>query len=334
MNKNSNIIRGLIHYILIWLLISSFPVQACTRLAPISLELDPLLSDSLEIVYYVEKPSYRDWTSSDAITIKKYASLGFSHQSAAAYGDYAFFVTNGRSKILLYNLSTKSSLFTLGLKSVSGTTYHCNQSTFGVEKYEENDYFPLLYVSQRAKSDGRCFIEAYRIFPLYNEEVTEYESFYVELVQTIYLPKLTQENSLGNANCVIDVSSRTMYTYSRNNNTQDDNYGKCKISQFAIPDVHSNTVLLQDDDILSSFMIDASAVNMQGGCIKDGILYIGQGYSSAGYIYLNIVDLERQELVRRIDLQANKVNWEPEGCFFYDGSVMLAYTGAIYRIDK
>ena len=25
---------------------------------------------------------------------------------------------------------------------------------------------------------------------------------------------------------------------------------------------------------------------------------------------------------------------EPEGCFFYDGSVMLAHTNAIWRIDK
>lgn len=225
-------------------------------------------------------------------------------------------------------------LFTLNLKGVDGRTYHCNQSSFGIEKYEPTDFFPLLYISQRAKSDGRCFIEAYRIFPLYNEDLSEFDSFYLELVQTIYLPKMSRKNSLGNANCVIDTSSQTMYTYSRNNNKSDDNYGQCKISQFAIPDTHKKTVILNDDDIISSFMINASAINMQGGCIQDGILYIGQGYASAGYINFNIIDLEKKELIRCFDLQEYKISWEPEGCFFYDGSVMLAHSSAICRIDK
>ena len=125
-----------------------------------------------------------------------------------------------------------------------------------------------------------------------------------------------------------------MYTYSRNNNSGDDNYNKCKISKFTIPDVYQKVVVLEDSDIVSSFMINASALNMQGGCIEHDILYIGQGMASAGYIYLNVVDLEKQELIGQIDLQQFGVGWEPQGCFFYDGSVMLSHTAAISRIDK
>lgn len=309
-------------------------ISSCTRDDYLLPDIKFVFNDTLSIVVGTQIPPYWMWTASDVIDINVYSSLSFSHQSAAAYGDYAFFVTNGRSQVCLYSLAKKDKLYTLSLKGVNGGTYHCNQSTFGFEKFDELDSFPLLYISQRAKSDGRCFIEAYRIFPLYNEDFSEIESFSIELVQTIFLPPMSYDNSLGNANCVIDAENKVMYTYSRNNDSKDDNYGQCKITQFAVPSVQEETVVLEDDDIVSAFMIDASAVNMQGGCIKDGILYIGQGYSSAGYIYLIIIDLEKKELIRRIDLQDYKVSWEPEGCFFYDGSVMLAHTGAICRIDK
>lgn len=308
------------------------PAYSCSREEFYDFELE-LVPDTLSYVEISTFP-YRDWSLSSSITISEFASLSFSHQSAARYKDYAFFVTKGRSKIALFNLAEKKMVYVLNLKGVNVNTYHCNQCTFGVEKYDEADFFPLLYISQRAKSEGRCFVEAYRIIPSYNDELSEFDSFYVELVQTVYLPKMTHDNSLGNVNCVVDVSSQTMYTYSRNNNNNDDNCGQCKISQFEIPDIHQKIVTLNDVDIMSSFMIEASAINMQGGCIQDGVLYIGQGFASAGYIYLNVIDLEKKELVRRLDLREYKVSWEPEGCFFYDGCVMLAHTAGISRIDK
>lgn len=322
------------------LLISALPFIAisafsCEKQDPYfaEVEIAPLILDTISVSAKETHP-YNVWTEDDDITISQYASLGFSHQSAAAYGDYAFFVNNGRSQILLYNLNKKEKLFSLSLKGVSGNTYHCNQCSFGVDKYDPEDYFPLMYLSQRAKSDGRCFIEVYRVFPLYNEDLSDYESFAIELVQTIYLPAMSYDNSLGNANCAIDAERHRMVTYSRNNNSKEDNYGQCKITEFPIPDLYQKTVILNDSDILSSFMLGVSAVNMQGGCIKGGILYIGQGYASAGYIYLNIVDLRNKALIRRFDIQKYKVSWEPEGCFFYDGSVMLAHTSDISRIDK
>lgn len=277
---------------------------------------------------------YRDWNTESPINISQFGPLGFSHQSAAVYGDYALFVANGRARMCLYSLKRKEQIYTLVLKREDEGVYHCNQSSFGVEKFDSSDFFPLLYISQRAKSDGRCFIEAFRIIPFFNEGKTEFESFTIELVQTIFLPKMSYENSLGNANCAVDASTKMMYFYSRNNNAKEDNFGQCKITAFAIPSIHEDLVFLEDEDIRSSFMIDVSAFNMQGGCIKDGILYIGQGYSSVGYILLNIIDLERRILVKRIDLQAYHVHWEPQGCFFYGGCVMLAHTSAICKIEK
>lgn len=286
--------------------------------------------DSLEVTVELFPGDKR----TDGVFISEYAPLGLSHQSAAVYQDYAVFVTPGRGQMLLYNLRERERVYALELPRVGGTTYHCNQSSFGVDKYDPSDPFPLLYISQRAKSNGRCFVEVFRLFPVWNDEISEYESFRAEMVQIIHFPVMTSENALGNVNCTIDTVQRCMYTYSRNNNASDDNYGMCKISRFAIPDIYKSVTVLEDDAILSSFMIDISASNMQGGCIEDGLLYIGQGMASVGYIYLNIVDLEKQELIQRIDLLNHGVGWEPQGCFFYDGSVMLTHSSAISRIER
>lgn len=288
------------------------------------------LNDPIEI----KKTPYYDWSETTTIIINQYGSLNFSHQSAAAYGKYALFVTGGRSKFCLYNLENKTTVCTYSRSAQNSNLYHCNQSTFGVERYAPNDPFPLLYISQRNNSSGRCFIEGYRIRPQKAEDSQEYESFSIELVQTIYLPAMSYENSLGNANCAIDTSNNILYTYSRNNRSVEDNYGICKITQFKMPPARQAVVTYEDKDIINAFMLDCTAVNMQGGCIQDGILYIGQGLPSSGDLRLNVVDLEKQSLVRRFALKDFKVNWEPEGCFFYDGRLMLCHTAAIYEVLK
>ena len=266
------------------------------------------------------------------LTIQPFAEMNFVHQSAAVHGDYAFLVMDRRQAIRLYDLVGKKTVYTQRMTAEKTTVYHCNQSTFGTEKYESSDYFPLLYVSQRAPSENRCLTEVFRIIPLFNADSTALIAFRSELVQEIHFPRMSQENSLGNVNCVIDNVAGCMYTYSRNNNGSDSNYGQCKISRFAIPDIHQREVYLEDADILSSFMIDARAGNMQGGCIANGRLYIGQGYPYANYVYLNVVDLQEERLVKRYDLLGKGVDWEPEGCFYYDGNVMLTYTEGISRI--
>ena len=307
---------------------------SCEKQEPIYAEIvdTPIIIDTVTVP--IDLRPYNEWTEQDDISIIQYAPLGLSHQSAAAYGDYAFFVTNGRAKICMYNLVKKEMVYSLSRAAANGNLYHCNQSTFGVEFYDPDDPFPLLYISQRNNSSGRCFFEGFRIKPQKGEVSEEYASFSVELVQTIYLPAMSYENSLGNANCVIDPENKLMYTYSRNNKAEEDNYLKCKITKFEIPSAHQAIITLEDRDILDSFMLDCTAFNMQGGCVRDGILYIGQGVPSYKDLYFNVVDLEKKALVKRLPLNEYNINWEPEGCFFYDGSVMLAHTSDISRIDK
>lgn len=268
------------------------------------------------------------------VRFNQYAELDYIHQSAAVCGDYAFFVKVCRMSICMYDLGKKTKVHTASFKPAGDNKiYHCNQSTFGTDKYDPSDPFPLLYISQRAKSENRCFVEVLRILPNYNVDHSEIVSFKVELVQEIIFPPMTKDNSLGNVNCVIDVKKRKIYTYSRNNRSSDDNYLQCKISRFMIPEIGEKQVILEDSDIETSFMIDTFAENMQGGCIVDDLLYIAQGTPFVKYVYLNVVDLQQRKLIKRYDLLGSGAEWEPEGCFYFDGSIMLSHTNAICRID-
>lgn len=301
------------------------------------LELDPISFNPDTAVVLMkpsEDPRPEPVVLDGKVTVITFADLGYKHQSAAVYGDYAFFVRNGRSEIRLFDMVRKRWIYSCKMEGESNVIYHSNQCTFGTEKYEPGDYFPLLYISQRARSENRCLTEVYRIAPLFNADSTAFIAFQAELVQEIFFPRMSKENSLGNVNCVIDPLTGKMFTYSRNNDSKDANYLQCRISRFSVPDVHVREVYLEDADIEYSFPIDTKATNMQGGCIVDGRLYIGQGYPYANYVYLNVVDLHKERLVKRYDMLANGVNWEPEGCFFYDGNVMLAHTGAICRIEE
>lgn len=275
-----------------------------------------------------------------SFSIERFASNSKYHQSAASYGDYAFLVTDRHTHFYMYNLKTKSLIYDLTYPSGTGkdflgqTLYHCNQSTFGSQIYEDGDPFPLLYISQHAKADKRYFVEAYRILPVWDDEKGEYTSFEVELVQTIYFPSMTNENALGNINMAIDTETNEMYTYSRNNNSGQDNSGKCMISCFDLPDVHESEVYLNDSDIKSSFYLGCTAVYMQGGCIHDRTLYIAQGAKSVGYIYLNIVDLNSQQLETRLNLLNAGFTWEPEGCFIFDEDILLGANTYLYKMSN
>ena len=277
---------------------------------------------------------YREWSSTKKIVVTTYGSLDFSHQSAALYGDYAIYVSDGRYLFCLYSMKERKKLFTLSMPGMDPKIYHCNQSTFGIHKYKSTDSFPLLYISQRAASDGRCFVEVFRIITSSDDFNSSDFSFSVEKVQTIHFPAMTNENSMGNVNAVIDQENGVLYTYSRNNNSIEETYGRCKVSSFDIPDITIKDVYLEDSDIRSSYMIDYNAFNMQGACIEDGILYIGHGFLSAGFIVLNVVDLYQQKQIRQMNLMKSGVLWEPEGCFFYNGCVMLSETEAIHEMHK
>ncbi len=268
--------------------------------------------------------------------IDEISSDGMAHQSAACYGDYAFLISNKMINVRVFNMRNNTRIFDLKDQAPlgTGTIYHCNQACFGTQKYSEEDYFPLLYISQHQNKNNRSFIQVFRVLPTSAGSGQEFTAFTFDKIQTIYFPILTDDNSLGNVNAVIDTDNHYIYTYSRNNNSTAENYGKCKISKFNLPNaLESTSFTLSDSDILDSYFIPTQAFNMQGGAYHNGLLYIGRGSPAAKYVELHVVDLANKRLWFSVDLLNNGFRWEPEGAYFYKDDLYIGASSRIFRFS-
>lgn len=259
-----------------------------------------------------------------------YSKNCMSAQSADSYGDYLVLVTKYESKIGLYNLKRKRFCFIFQREpkmEMNGKqdVYHANNSSFGTYRYVESDPFPLLYVSNRCNNDNRGVLDVFRIVPMKSESAEDYDSLLVQQVQTIYFPMATDKNALGSPWAVVDREENCIYTYSRINRSKAPNKGVCRISRFNIPLVgEANEVYLSDDDILDSYEVDFKAPLSQGACIHRGVMYIAQGIPSKNNLWLRVIDLKQRKLVKNYDLTKTGFTKEPEGCFIYNGHLMLA----------
>lgn len=279
----------------------------------------------------------------DRVGFSFYVKKAVSAQSAACYGDYLIFVSKQVSKMTLYNMRSKKVLYRLNLDpkaEMRGKTdvYHANNSSFSTKKYDERDPFPLLYVSHRENNMKRGVMDVYRILPIRNTGNADYDSMAVEQVQTIYYPVMTDKNALGSPWTAIDQDHDFMYTYSRNNRSKAPNQGRCRLSKFFIPEIKTSrpdSVFLNDSDILESRDLGFNAVLSQGACIYHGKLYIAQGVpQKTGAVYMRVVDLEKGNLVRTYNLHNAGFNEEPEGCFIYNGKLMVATVKKnIYQLE-
>lgn len=271
--------------------------------------------------------------------LETYANNSKGNQSAAAYGKYLFLVKDKLASVAVYNIEKKrvSCVYSMTPRNdMNGkqTVFHCNQSSFGVEKFIETDSFPLLYVSQRNRSATEgAMLAVFRVKPEFVEG--EIESFSLEEVQTIYFPVMSDSNCLGNPNVAIDTAKQVMYVYSRNNRKEALNRHKAKLTTFKIPTLRDRegnvvrVVRLSDADILSSFSSDFSMVNAQGACAKSGMLYIAQVYSNSQHkrgAVLHKIDMETQSHTT-LDLSSLGFKGEIEGCWAYNGKLMFSSSG-------
>lgn len=267
------------------------------------------------------------------------ASNAVAGQSAALYDKYLFIVKDKFASVTLYNMETKAQVYTWNTGQ-SVNTWHCNQTSFGAAKYDENDMFPVVYVSMRPDSgSNRSIVHVYRIIPTLTNDVVS--SFTMTLVQTINLPAMTEQNGLGLPNATIDTEKGWMWTYSRNTMDGQSTSGLATFTKFAIPALFDGggnaitTVTLEDSDIKDSFMDKWQIYDNQGAFIRNGKMYMMRGVPGTDNICeCNVIDLYfKRTRVSRVDLYENGARSEPEGCFYYNDTICYTVNGAgIYRI--
>ncbi|MBR1666849.1 MAG: hypothetical protein IJ693_01075 [Bacteroidaceae bacterium] len=263
-----------------------------------------------------------------------YADNGVINQSATNYGKYLFIFEDKFASITLYDLSAKEIIYTLKLvphpeRNKTSIVYHCNQCCFSKTKFHKNDSFPLLYLSQRRPNEQEgAFIDVIRIIPHITDK-KQIDSFNIQKIQRIHLPKMTDKNSLGYPNIVVDSKNGVFYSYSRNNRINAENHWEAVITKFSIPDIKNNEeVYLTDEDIIDAFPLGISLYGAQGGFYRKNSIYFVQGFPTTSdpehnYVYFREINLKQKKVKRTVDMLNNGFKMEPEGCWFYNKKVMV-----------
>lgn len=272
-------------------------------------------------------------------SLETFANNSKGNQSGASYGKYLFLVKDRLASIAIYNLEQKkvsciSEMPPRNALNGKSPVFHCNQSSFGIEKYVKNDTFPLLYVSQRNRSNREgSIVSVLRVIPTFSQNDMVAVSF--QEVQTIFFPVMNDSNCLGNPNVAFDVDANLMYVYSRNNRKEASNRHQAKLSIFNIPSLRDNSgvvrnvVYLSDADILSAFDSDFNMVNAQGACAKNGTLYIAQFYTNRKTPHgalLHKIDMKSHSR-SSVDLSNLGFKGEVEGCWLFNGNLMFSSSG-------
>lgn len=233
-----------------------------------------------------------------------------SVQGASCYGDYLFQFQDHNANVYIYNLKDKEIVDTVSMKPVQYN--HCNNVSFSNIFYDNNDEFPLLYVS----GSGLGHYNHAQIYRIQREN----RSFTLNKVQEIILPQCNEANNLYWTGIIMDNKNNYMYVYANKNGAQ--------IAKFNIPDTHEPEIILTDEDIIEQFSLD-SFNHQQGAVISNGFLYVMDGVPQWGDTnYLRIIDLERHEDYAIYNVSEMGFNQEFEGLTVFNDILIAPANGS------
>ena len=256
---------------------------------------DTIKYSGIEMSYYMDQGSgYSDVQGSDC------------------YGKYLFQFQNNNSNVYIYNLEEKT-LTDVAVLSTNSKN-HCNNVSFSNISYNENDLFPLLYVSG-SPSGTYNHVQVYRII-INENKIT------LQKIQEITLPDCNENNHLYWTGVVMDNTNNFMYIYA--------NHQGAHIAKLEIPDINQPEVVLTDNDILEQFSLPGFT-HQQGACINNNMMFILDGVPQWGDTnYLRIIDLKKRKDIKIINISDfGYGSIEFEGISYYNNCYIL--TTNLYR---
>ena len=185
-------------------------------------------------------------------------------EGAAICGDYLF-QASLNSELHIYNFSEKKYVTSIKLPSVG----HADTMCFGTEKVEENDEFPVLYISgsNAYETGGKGTIYVYRLLREKDEQGTENWSGI--LIQRIKTPDVAVIGSYPDI--VIDEKENCMWIIGCP-------YGKPTVSYKGIDFVDvKKQQLIANVDLAGSLINEAEAAVV----VNDELYLVGQ----KSYVY-------------------------------------------------
>jgi hypothetical protein len=256
---------------------------------------------------------------------------GYSYQGMDIYGNWLVSLQNqGYATVYSFDGKQfkKKDAFDLASKNPLN---HANVASFGVEKAQDGDPMPVLYVSQCNKKtiDGMkdvAYVE--RILPDLSGS---------ELVQTINFKD--DSHLFGYAlQWVVDHEGCFLYGYGNTINN-DDPANRHRIIKFRLPKLSEGPYIeLTDKDILETYLIedyDNSGINPvgQGLLVKNGMLIMPVGVGKPEKpSYILVWDLVGKRMRNVLDAR-EITKTELEDAAVYDGDLILHSQGGLWKIE-
>lgn len=252
---------------------------------------------------------------------------GGGQQGAALYGDYLFHATVN-SEIHIYNMKEKKHITTLKL----GTMGHADTMSFGRQKVDESDDFPVLYISgSQSNTIGKGGdIYVYRIQRTSDE--TGEEKWQGTLIQHIVTPDVAIIGSFPDV--VIDTDKKIMWIMGwLNPNDYDKEAGaNCTncFSKYNIPDIRDGKpdnkgvyqLTLSEEERLSYFLVyDIHAIT-QGICLYNGKIICPYGMPSLPFKGVDVVDIEKEKITQNVNLKGASI-YEAEAAVMYENFLYI-----------
>lgn len=254
---------------------------------------------------------------------EKYMSITTSYgggQGGACYNKYFFQGYSGNAAIGVFDLEKKKCLGKIDISDPTpNSKIHVNTMNFGTQKFNKDDFFPLLYVcsgyTKTIDKEEVSFIYVYRI--IWNKIN---DTFSATLIQTITIKgfKSWTEGILDNDHNILWIKNgSTFYSYD-------------------IPRFDSGDIELSSNNYISCIPITPQEFNSsnQGHLYyKDKILLVSGISPNTQKLAFIVINLKTQTRDLVIDLAEIGLRDEPENLFFYKDQLMIGYRNAIYKFN-
>lgn len=230
--------------------------------------------------------------------LPQHIEINGTTQGFAIYGRYAFSM-HDKGQCVIIDLKRKSLVNTFIL---DGNTGHCNNASFGVERYNRKSQFPLFYVTE-CRGERACYV---------NDITTEG----ARLVQKIFYDG---EEITGPCDWAVDAARKRIYLYCT--------IGSLRwLKWFPLPQLADSDdkgeVHLQAEDALGSIPAGDIAIP-QGSHIYKDVIFLPDGVPSRGVLRLHASNVVSGKKLMNLDL--SDVGLEPEGVATHRGYLYISF---------
>ena len=260
-------------------------------------------------------------------------------EGAALYGDYLF-QASLNSELHIYNFEKKEYITSIKLPSVG----HADTMCFGVEKVDENDEFPALYISgSKVYEEGKKGdIYVYKIIRENDEQGVE--NWSGTLIQRIKTPDITIVGSYPDI--VIDEKDSCMWIIgwfqNMGYNTNDGSGCTYIFSKFQTPSITDGKkdkngvyqLVLSEENRQSYFLLyDVHAIT-QGLCFYNGIIICPYGKQTVSYKGIDFVDVNKQQVIANVNLAGSLINEAEAAVVVNDELYLVGQKSYVYKCTE